>query len=298
VAAATGARLLGETFSARLERGGGLPELERVAYLGEFATAQLQGLRTLVLVEARAPVSFFAYPERPSLLAPEGCRVVSLSQPGQDSVAALLELCERLHAGALGLPPPVVTRGARPTGAIDVTTFAAAVAEVLPEGAIVSDEANTSGTMLLGATASAPRHDWLSLTGGAIGQGLPVATGAAVACPDRPVLCLEADGSAMYTLQALWTQARESLNVTTVLLNNGSYAILEFELNRLASAAGGGGARQLLSLAGPALDWVALARGLGVAASRATTAEELTGQLSRAMSEPGPALIEVVLQGA
>lgn len=298
VAAATGARLLGETFSARLERGGGLPELERVAYLGEFATAQLQGLRTLVLVEARAPVSFFAYPERPSLLAPEGCRAVSLSQPGQDSVAALLELCERLHAGALGLPPPVVTRGARPTGAIDVTTFAAAVAEVLPEGAIVSDEANTSGTMLLGATASAPRHDWLSLTGGAIGQGLPVATGAAVACPDRPVLCLEADGSAMYTLQALWTQARESLNVTTVLLNNGSYAILEFELNRLASAAGGGGVRQLLSLAGPALDWVALARGLGVAASRATTAEELTGQLSRAMSEPGPALIEVVLQGA
>jgi acetolactate synthase-1/2/3 large subunit len=159
----------------------------------------------------------------------------------------------------------------------------------------VSDEANTAGLWAAGATAGAPPHDWLCLTGGAIGQGLPVATGAAIACPDRKVVCLEADGSAMYTLQSLWTQAREGLDVTTVIFNNRSYAILEMELARVGAEGSGGRAAELFDLSRPNLDFVALASGLGVAASRAETAEDFTAQLDRALAEPGPHLIEAVL---
>ncbi len=160
----------------------------------------------------------------------------------------------------------------------------------------MSDEGNTSGLFVSGATAGAPPHDWLCLTGGAIGQGLPLATGAAVACPDRPVLCLEADGSAMYTNQALWTQVREGLDVTTVVLNNGSYAILELELSRVGAGDPGPRAKSMLELGHPDLDFVALASGMGVPAWRATTAEEFTVQLERAFSTPGPALVEAVLR--
>ena len=174
--------------------------------------------------------------------------------------------------------------------------MAAAIGALLPEGAVVSDEGNTSGIFVSGATAGAPPHDWLCLTGGAIGQGLPLATGAAVACPDRPVLCLEADGSAMYTFQALWTQVREGLDVTTVVLNNGSYAILELELSRVGARDPGPRARSMLDLGHPNLDFVALAAGMGVPAWRATTADEFTEQLERALSEPGPALVEAVLR--
>jgi acetolactate synthase-1/2/3 large subunit len=171
----------------------------------------------------------------------------------------------------------------------------AAVGALLPEGSIVCDEANTSGAFVLGATAGAPRHDWLCLTGGAIGQGLPLATGAAVARPDRKVLCLEADGSAMYTLQALWTQAREGLDVTTVIFNNRSYAILAIELSRVGAAASGPRALDMFDLGRPPLDFVSLAAGMGVPASRAETAEELTTQLERTLAEPGPGLIEAVI---
>jgi acetolactate synthase-1/2/3 large subunit len=173
---------------------------------------------------------------------------------------------------------------------------AAAIGALLPEGAVVSDEGNTSGIFVSGATTGAPRHDWLCLTGGAIGQGMPVATGAAVACPDCKVLCLEADGSAMYTLQSLWTQAREGLDVTTVVLNNGSYAILELELSRVGAGDPGPRARGMLDLKHPELDFVALASGMGVPAWRATTAEDFTAQLERALSTPGPALVEAVLR--
>jgi acetolactate synthase-1/2/3 large subunit len=161
---------------------------------------------------------------------------------------------------------------------------------------VVSDEGNTSGIFVSGATAGAPPHDWLCLTGGAIGQGMPVATGASVACPDRKVLCLEADGSAMYTLQSLWTQAREGLDVTTVVLNNGSYAILELELSRVGAGDPGPRARGMLDIKRPDLDFVALASGMGVSAWRATTAEEFTVHLERALSTPGPALVEAVLR--
>jgi acetolactate synthase-1/2/3 large subunit len=174
-------------------------------------------------------------------------------------------------------------------------SLAAAVGALLPDQAVVVDESNTSGLFVAGATAGAPRHDWLTLTGGAIGQGLPAATGAAVGAPGRRVLCLEADGSALYTFQALWTQARESLDVTTLLLSNRSYAILNIELGRVGVADAGARAKAMLDLGRPELDFVALAKGLGVPASRATTADELVDQLERALAEPGPGLIEVVL---
>jgi acetolactate synthase-1/2/3 large subunit len=210
-------------------------------------------------------------------------------------VGALEALAELV--GASGTQPgrQAPERPAMPSGPLDAQSAAAVIGALLPEGAIVSDEGNTSGIFVAGATAGAPRHDWLCLTGGAIGQGLPLATGAAVACPDRKVLCLEADGSAMYTLQALWTQAREGLDVTTVIYANRSYAILAMELGRVGAGEPGPRARGMLELDRPALDFVALARGMGVPAWRATTAEEFADHLGRALAEPGPAVVEAVV---
>ncbi len=296
VSLASRAKLLAETFPARLQRGAGLPAVERLAYLAELAQMQLDGVRHLVIVDAKAPVSFFAYPGRASELVPEGCTVHVLAGPSDDAVGALEALAEGLGAPAEPARQ-AASRPPRPTGALTAQTVAAAVGAVLPEGAIVSDEGNTSGLFLAGATAGAPCHDLLTLTGGAIGQGLPVAVGAAVACPDRPVLAVEADGSAMYTLQALWTMAREGLDVTTLVLNNRAYAVLDMELGRVG-AEPGPVASGLFDLSHPPLDFVRLARGMGVPASRAGTAEELTDQLGRALAEPGPVLIEAVLPRA
>jgi acetolactate synthase-1/2/3 large subunit len=294
IATATGARLLGETFPARLERGAGLPALERLAYLAEFAQSQLAGTRQLILAGARAPVSFFAYPGLPSSLVPEGCQVHTLARPGEDVCAALASMAGRLAPDARPQPQPT-QRPALPGGELTAEAAAAVIGGLLPEGAIVSDEANTSGLWLPAATAGAPPHDWLTLTGGAIGQGLPVATGAAVACPDRSVLALEADGSAMYTISALWTHAREQLDVTTVIFSNRRYAILDLELQRVGAVAGGDAARSLLDLSRPDLDFTALARGMGVPAARAASASEFADELGRALAEPGPHLIEALL---
>jgi acetolactate synthase-1/2/3 large subunit len=295
VAVSTGAALLGETFPANLERGAGLPAVERLAYFAEMAQAQLDGMRHLILVDTTSPVSFFAYPDKASDLVPAGCTVHTLARPGEDAAGALEAL-----ADAVGAPPDsaalaAAIRPERPTGALTTESVAAAVAAVLPEGAVVVDEGNTSGLFVSGATEGAPRHDWLTLTGGAIGIGLPLATGAAVGAPERPVLCLQADGSAMYTLQALWTQAREGLNVTTVLLSNRSYAILNIELHRVGADAGGPQARRLLDLTEPDLDFCSLARGMGVPARRAESAEDLVGALEAGFREAGPSLVEVQL---
>jgi acetolactate synthase I/II/III large subunit len=294
VAAATGARLLCETFPARLERGAGLPAVERLGYLPEGARAQLDGVRHLVLAGARSPVSFFAYPGQSGRLVPEGCQVHALAGGGEALGAALAQLAELLPAAEPATVAPA--RPKPPTGELTGETVAAAVGALLPEGAIVVDEANTSGLWLPSDTAGAPRHDWLTLTGGAIGQGLPVAAGSAIACPGRPVLCLEADGSAMYTLQTLWTMARENLDVTTVVLANQSYSVLEMEYDRLLTVpdpAGHGRARRdLLDQSRPGLDFVRLAEGMGVPASRASTAEDFTAQLAKALGEPGPRLVE------
>jgi acetolactate synthase I/II/III large subunit len=295
VAATSGAALLAETFPANLERGAGLPAVERLAYLAEMAQAQLDGVRHLVLVDAKAPVSFFAYPDKASDLVPEGCTVHTLARPGEDAPGALDALAEVLGPGGDAAVPAPSHRPDRPTGAVTTETLAAAVGVALPEGAVVVDEGNTAGLFVPAATAGAPRHNWLTLTGGAIGMGPPLATGAAVAAPERPVLCLQADGSAMYTLQALWTQAREGLNVTTVVLSNRSYAILNMELHRVGADAGGPLARRLLDLTDPDLDFCHLARGMGVPAQRAENAEDLVGALEAAFGETGPSVIEVQL---
>ncbi|HEX6312010.1 MAG TPA: acetolactate synthase large subunit [Acidimicrobiia bacterium] len=294
VAAATGAKLLGETFPARLERGAGRPPIERLGYLAEFTTAQLVGMRHLVLVDAKAPVSFFAYPEKPSYLVPDGCDVHVLAAGADDAVGALAHLAEVVGADGEPAVQPA-SRPDRPSGDLTAEAVANALGALLPDGAVVSDEANTAGLWVAGATAGAPPHDWLTLTGGAIGQGMPLATGAAVACPDRKVISLEADGSAMYTLQALWTQARDGLDVTTVIFNNRSYAILNLELSRVGAEPAGPKALDMLDISRPDLDFVALARGMGVPATRSTTADEFTAQLERAIAEPGPALVEAVL---
>jgi acetolactate synthase-1/2/3 large subunit len=257
--------------------------------------AQLDGLSHLVLVDARSPVSFFAYPDKPSDLVPAGCQVHVLAEGADDAVSALEALADALGIDAGAAITQASSRPDRPTGKLDAETIAAAIGALLPEGAIVADEGNTSGLFVAGMTAGAPRHDWLCLTGGAIGDGLPTATGAAMACPDRKVVCLEADGSAMYNLQALWTQAREALDVTTVIFDNRSYAILNLELSRVGAEAPGPRARDMLDLRRPDLDFVALAKGMGVQASRAETAEQFTEQFERALTEPGPHLIDALL---
>jgi acetolactate synthase-1/2/3 large subunit len=295
VAVTAEALLLSETFPANLERGAGIPAVDRLAYLAEMAQAQLDGVRHLVLVDAKSPVSFFAYPDKAGDLVPPGCVVHTLAQPGEDAAGALEALADALGAPGDGALPALSGRPDRPTGAVTAETMAAAVGATLPEGAIVVDEGNTSGLFVPAATAGAPRHDWLTLTGGAIGIGLPMATGAAVAAPERPVLCLQADGSAMYTLQALWTQAREGLNVTTLLLSNRSYAILNMELHRVGADAGGPLARRLLDLTDPDLDFCDLARGMGVPARRVENAEDLVTALAAGFAEAGPTLIEVLL---
>ncbi len=294
IAAAGHARMLGETFPARIERGAGIPPLERLAYLAEFAAAQLAGTRHLILAGARVPVSFFAYPDRPGSPVPAGCEVRTLAEPGDDVPGALTALADLIAPDAKPAPQRPGQLGL-PDGDLTAETAAAVIGTLLPEGAIVCDEANTSGLWLPAATAGAPPHDWLALTGGAIGQGLPLAAGAAVACPGRNVLALEADGSAMYTISALWTYAREQLDITTVVFSNRRYAILGLELDRVGATGGGAAARSLFDLSRPDIDFAALATGMGVPGSRATTAAELAAQVRQALAEPGPHVIEAVV---
>ena len=295
IAEATGARLLAEVFPTRIARGAGRPAVDRVPYLPEFAKVQLGRLDHLVLVDADRPASFFAYPGSPSDLVPKGATVDVLAGDHEDVVGSLVALADRLGAAPEPLQLQVASRPELPTGALTSEKVCQAVGALLPEGAIISDEAQTSGVTLPQHTAGAPPHDLLALTGGSIGQGLPVAVGAAIACPDRPVLALEADGSAMYTLQALWTMAREDLDVTVVILNNQSYAILNVELQRVGVRDTGERARQQLDLSTPALDFTDLARGMGVPAVRAESAEVFARELEKAFAEPGPHLIEAMV---
>ena len=295
IAGATGAKLLAETFPTRHERGAGLPVVERLAYLAEWASEQMKGLQHLILVDAKAPVSFFAYPGKDSYLVPSGCEVHTLADPSEDAVVSLEMLVDAVGAASTEPALQPGARPERPSGELTADAACQAIGALLPEGAIVSDEALTSGLTASMHTAGGPPHDWLTLTGGAIGQGLPVALGAAVANPDRRVLALEADGSAMYTNQAWWTMARESLDVTTVLFNNSSYSILNMELSRVGADAAGPKAKDMLSLTRPEIDHVSIARGMGLQASRATTADEFVEQLARALATPGPSMVEAVV---
>ncbi|TCT00603.1 acetolactate synthase large subunit [Aquabacter spiritensis] len=295
IAAATGVTLFSQV-SGRSERGAGRVYARPVPYPIDMAIATLADLEVVVLVGGRVPVGFFAYPGKPGVLLPEGCEVVELATHANDLSAALEALAE-----ALGAKAPPVTSGwtARdlpaPTGALTPDAISIAVARALPEGAILCDEALTSGgryPML--APIMAP-HDHLPITGGAIGIGIPLSAGAAVAAPGRKVVNLQADGSGMYTVQGLWTQARENLDVVTIVFSNRAYAILQGEMRNVGVNTFGRNASRMLTLSDPDLDWVSLARGMGVEAARATTIEGFADLFDAALRRTGPFLIEAVL---
>jgi acetolactate synthase-1/2/3 large subunit len=294
-AAQSGVRLLAEVFPTRMARGAGLPAVERLAYLAELAEVQLADVRHLILVDAKSPVSFFAYPGKASDLVPEGCTVHTLATPAHDAAASLEKLVRALGATQAQPVLQPAQRPSRPRGKLNAAKVCKAVGHLLPENAILVDEAITSGLMLSVLTQGAPRHDLITLTGGAIGQGLPSAVGAAVACPQRPVLALVGDGSSMYTIQALWTMAREKLDVTCVIFNNASYSVLNVELERVGAAASGPKAKAQFDLSGPVLNFAQLGQGMGLHAVRAGTAEEFVKALEYALAQPGPHLIEALV---
>jgi acetolactate synthase-1/2/3 large subunit len=293
IAERTGCQLVCDTFIARLERGGSLPVVTRLPYFPEQVREFLSEISQLVLCGAGEPVSFFGYPDGVGRPTPDGCQVVELAAADTDIGAALDALAERLGAGVVPARVPG-ERPAAPTGALHPGTIGQALAALQPENAIIMDESATTGFAYGAVSTNCPPHTLLGLTGGAIGQGLPCATGASLACPERPVIAFQADGSGMYTLQALWTQAREGLDVTTLICANREYRILRVELGRAGIAEPGPTAESLTSLRDPALDWVSLARGMGVPGVSVDTAEALVKALEGAFAEPGPHLIEAV----
>lgn len=295
IAAHSSVKLFAEVFPTRLERGAGLPAVERIAYLAELAGVQLADYQHLILVDAKAPVSFFAYPGKKSYLVPDSCTVHTLASATQDTVGSLEKLAQALGADQAAPQLQAASRPGRPRGKLTADKVCKAVGHLLPKNAILIDEAITSGLMLGAMTAGAPRHDLITLTGGAIGQGLPNAIGAAIACPNRPVIALIGDGTAMYTVQALWTMAREKLNVTSIIFNNASYSVLNVELERVGASDAGPKAKSQLDLKGPVLNFAQMAQGMGVHAVRATSTEDMVRALEHALATPGPHLIEVLV---
>lgn len=295
IAETTGAGLLVEAFPVRLDRGAGRPAPARLGYFPERAVAALSAYADLVLVGADSPVTFFGYRGVPSSEVPEGTRVSTLATPTEDTVDALERLADALPTGGTSRRSTGSDRPIPPTGRLDPETLGAAIACSQPEGAVIVDEGLTSGLAYFAQAATAAPHTYLGHVGGAIGQGLPLTVGAAIAAPDRPVLAVQADGSGLYTVQALWTQARESLDVTTVICANRSYRILQAELLRDGSSPQAPASAALTTIDRPPVDWVAVARGFGVPAERVERAEDLTAALGRAVAEPGPHLVEAVL---
>lgn len=294
IAARTGCRVLAEFYNARMAGGRGCPRIDRLPYPVDAAVARLAGAELLVLAGAVEPIGFFAYPGKPSQLKPPGAAVLTLAPPHDDVPAALQALADELGAAPVVLPS-LPARADAPSGVLSPESIAAAVAATLPEQAVVIDEGVTTGRGMAGAMGAAAPHDWLAVMGGAIGWGLPGAVGAALGAPGRPVLALEGDGSAMYTVQALWTMAREQLPVVVLVFANRAYRILQGELQGVGATISGHKAEDMLSLARPALDWVSLARGLGVPAVRVDSAEALVQALRAGFDSRAPALVEVVL---
>jgi acetolactate synthase I/II/III large subunit len=295
--AATGVRIFADRYAARTTRGGDVPAAVRLPYFPEKSQSLLAEFERLILVEARPPVSFFGYPGLRSSLAPEGCVFDVLASEAQDGAAALEWLCEESGVTLSSSDAPVPLRPDLPVGEpLTPAAVGRAVGALLPDGAIVSDEA-VSSSEAIWPYLSAAVHDHLPVTGGAIGQGLPVALGAALACPGRKVVALEADGSGMYTPQSLWTMARERLNVTVVILANRRYRILDIEMRRTGAGTVGPRAEQMIDLTNPEPDWVRLAEGFGVEAVRASTSDQFVRELAAAMRERGPRLIEAALGG-
>lgn len=296
IAAKTGARLMCDTFTPRLQRGAGRVRIERLPYFSEQVIEFLAGTEVIVLVGAKPPVSFFAYPDKASWLTPEGCDLAILSEPHEDGVSALEAVADACgarntepHLVELSLPDYSLDGSLTPEFVMSV------VAKHLPEGAILADESASSGFPYYEMTATSAAHDFLNLTGGAIGSMMAVSIGAAVASPNRKVVTLQGDGSAMYILPALWTQAREKLDVVTVVYGNRAYSILNNELKRVGATNRGQNTASLMSLENPSINWVNLASGLGVTAVRAESRREFDEAFSRAMHESGPRLIEAVI---
>ena len=298
IAETTGVHLYGQTSNARLERGIGRVPLKTIPYPVDAAVDVLRPYKHIVSLSARPPVAFFAYPDKPSTLYPPDCEKHVLAYEHEDCVAALEELADILNAN--GATPviqnaPVATLPS--SGLLNPKNIAATVAHLLPENAIVIDESITCAPAFFTQTSTAAPHDWLQICGGSIGAGFPLATGAAVACPERKVIALQADGSGMYTLQALWTQSRENLDITTILLSNSAYAILKHELENVGALSGtqaGNVALDMMELNRPELDWVALAKGMGVEAGRATDVASLSTEIKKGLQSQGPYLIEAV----
>ena len=294
IRAATGCRLMSRTAVRRLERGAGLPAIERMPYFPDAAKAVLEGLADLIEVGAKEPVTFFGYQGFASQSAPAECRRHVLARPEDDIVAALEAVADFLGAPKrieLSPPPPLSPAN----GVITPKSLGAAIAFVQPEGAIVVDEGVSTGRQVFDAAQGAKRHTYICITGGSIGFGIPCATGAAIACPDRPVINLQADGSGLYTVQGLWTQARGGLDVTTVVCANRCYNILELERSRGGFAEFGPTGQSLIDLNNPAVDWVSLSQGFGVPAVSVEDTDTLMRELERAIAEPGPHLIEALM---
>jgi acetolactate synthase-1/2/3 large subunit len=299
IKAATGCELLSETSPARMDRGAGIPAVKRIPYFPGKATGLLSQYQALVLVGAREPIVFFGYEGGKSKLLTEAQQTVHIFAGQPDLPQALEQLAQALDApadsGSAGGIIETTRRPELPQGPLTAQNACTVLAALQPEGTIIVDESVTTGGAYYPLSTTVPEHSWLTLTGGAIGQGMPCAVGAAIACPDRPVINLQADGSAMYTVQALWMQARESLNITTLICSNRSYGILNLELLRTGKGEPGPHAHSLMDLGNPPLDWVHISKGMGVPAVSVDTAEQLAKELSIGLNEPGPHLIEMIL---
>lgn len=298
IGTATGTQVFGQMSNGRVQRGAGRVALPKVFYPVDKALEQLKDIDYLVLVGAQVPVGFFAYPGKPGRLIHEGCEVATLAIPGDDLPGTITALAEEMGAAKekpAYIAPPRGEMPGLPTGALDADKVCAIVSSLLPENCIIADESVSSGRTFYADCHSAPQHDYIQLTGGAIGEGIPLAIGAAVACPDRKVIGMQADGSGMYTVQGLWTQARENLDIVTVVFANRTYQILHGEMRAVGVNDFGKNATMMLNLDQPALDWVSMARGMGVEAGRATTAEEFTKLFKGALGRKGPFLIEAVI---
>ncbi|MBP2328198.1 acetolactate synthase-1/2/3 large subunit [Kibdelosporangium banguiense] len=293
IAASTGAALYSETFPARAERGGGLPNIDRLPYFPETAAALLQDVDTVVVAGAENPVAYFGYEGIPSILTQPGT-LIRLAGPAEDAEEALLELAD-LIGGTAKTTPTSTAVVPNDDETLTGQAIGQIVAACLPDSAIVSVEGGTSGYPFYTASASAAAHTVMTNTGGAIGQGLPCALGAAIAAPDRPIIALQSDGSGLYTAQALWTMSRERTNVIVLIAANHSYNVLRTELGRHGNAEFGPQAEALTSLADPRVDWVSLAGGFGVPANRATRVADLRHALTDAVDAGGPHLIEMAI---
>ncbi|MBW8814946.1 MAG: acetolactate synthase large subunit [Caulobacterales bacterium] len=292
---AAGATVFTDTFVARQPRGAGGFAPKKMPYFGELALAELEGVDLMVFVGTTMPVAFFAYPDRPSVLVPEGCATLKLCERSEDAVAGLAALADALGAPKQGPVQALALPEAAPAGKLTAYAVGASIARHMPDHAIICDDAVTSGAGVAAGTAAARPHEVLALTGGAIGIGLPLAIGAAVAAPDRKVLSLNGDGAAMYTIQSLWTMARENLDVTVVVFANYTYRILNVEMDRTGAGQAGPSARKLLDLGDPNIDFVSVAKGLGLPAVRCESAEAFEKAFADAMAQRGPMFIEAAI---